>query len=276
MTSKRTAAERLSLAIIAGLILLAPLFFTVMFTTVTTFVRPWFGPQAPAVPLATEGCFVLLYLMDIRAAMAARPLRGLRLPPYLFAGLSLWLNAYAGHGHLGSMVAHAAVTAAFFGPLLAGETLLRRLTVPDEDHRYAAELADARAFARDLLRTCLPWWQRAPRLLRRQLRSGRLPHEVQEAIRAGAAYAGPAAWQPAIRKMVAGSLTPPPAAPPAASPPQPAAKRAGRTTGRKPRATPAQRAAAIRAVAAGRAYDEVAAELGVHPGSVRRWIGKAA
>ena len=51
--------------LIAGAILLSPAFFIVMYATVTALVRPTFGIWAWTVPVATEGCFLLLYGLDI-------------------------------------------------------------------------------------------------------------------------------------------------------------------------------------------------------------------
>lgn len=201
--------RRLGGTIIAGGILLAPVFFIVMFLSVTSLVRPSFGGWAWTVPIATEGCFVLLYLLDIRLELARKPMGWLRFTPYPFAAASLWLNVEAGRGDLPGMVGHGVVTVAFFLPLIAGEAAVRRLALTDAECALRSARGDAIAHARDILRAelGLAWRLRTPVLLRRQLRAGRLPAAVMAAIESGLGYGGATVWEPVVQQWVTSSLT---------------------------------------------------------------------
>jgi hypothetical protein len=161
-----------------------PLFFIVMFATVNGLLSPYFDGWAWTVPVATEASFTVLYLLELLLEWLGRPRRVLRAAPYLFAASSLALNVLGAHGQLAAVVGHAAVTLAFFVPLLVIKAAIRALLVPALVQKQAEALADARAYARDILRSALGvfWRFRSPLLLRRQLRSGRLPAVVTAAV----------------------------------------------------------------------------------------------
>ena len=206
MTGKQRALDRI---IISGAVILAPVFFVVLYLTVTALVRPSFGFWAWTVPVATEGCFVLLYLLDIRLALAGKPMGWLRLTPYPFAGASLFLNVYASRGSIPGMVGHAAVTVAFFLPLIVAEAAVRRMAVSEEDAALAREMADARRYALDLVRDRkgVLWRLRVPSLLRVQILRARPPAAVSEAVSDGARFGGAAKWEGPVETGVIRGLT---------------------------------------------------------------------
>lgn len=206
MTGKQRALDRI---IIAGAVLLAPVFFAVLFLTVTDLVRPSFGWWAWTVPVATEGCFVILYLLDIRLALAGKPMGWLRVTPYPFAAASLFLNVYASRGSVPGMVGHAAVTVAFFLPLIVAEAAVRRMAISEDDAKLAREMADARRYALDLVRDRkgVFWRLRVPSLLRVQILRSRPPATVTEAISDGARFGGAAKWEERVEEWVIRGLT---------------------------------------------------------------------
>ena len=206
----RSATWRtLRAAVIVTGALLAPVFFLDMFITVVNLVRPSFGIWAWTVPAATEGSFVVLYLLDLLLQWAGKPMGWLRFAPYPFAAASLLLNVYSAHGELPGMVGHAVVTAAFFLPLIAGEAAVRSLSVSDDDIAQRAEHAAARRYAMDLVRDQkgICWRWRIPSLLRTRIVRGRFPAAVSAAVRDGATFGGAAKWESAVEQMVTDALT---------------------------------------------------------------------
>jgi len=192
----------LAIAIAALALLVSPLFFAVMFATVNHLLAPSFGWLAWTVPVATEMSFVILYLLELLLEWLDRAPGWLRAAPYPFAVASLALNVYAAHGSVPGMIGHAVVTVAFFLPLIALKAAVHRFTASDEDRRRATATADAIAHARDILRAADRWWRlRAPLMLRRQLRTRRLPAAVMVAINQGAAR-----WEPAVEAWITRSL----------------------------------------------------------------------
>jgi hypothetical protein len=201
----RPAAWRvLRAVIIAAGALLAPLFFADMFLTVTSLVRPSFGWWAWTVPAATEGSFIVLYLLDLLLQWAGKPMGWLRAAPYPFAGASLLLNVYASRGSLPGMTGHGVVTVAFFLPLLAGEAAVRSLSRSEDDIVLAAALADARQHAIDLCRDRRGrlWRWQVPVLLRRQVLAGRLPDEVRTEVTVRAGAGRTSGWEAVVRTWV--------------------------------------------------------------------------
>lgn len=243
--------KALRLAVIAAGLLLAPVFFGVMFVTVTALVRPAFGWWAWSVPAATEGSFAFLYGLDLLLQWRGKPMGWLRLTPYPFAVASLLLNVWADRASVPGMVGHAAVTCAFFLPLLAGESAVRSLAVSDDQIRAEAETRSACRYARDLLRDQRgPFWRwRVPSLLRTQVLRRTPPAMVRDAI-----AAGPEQWEAAVhawlrrgltrgdllaaeekieKRAIAKAAEPEPDAPQAAQAPAP--RRPSRATGAKAR-----------------------------------------
>jgi hypothetical protein len=184
---------------------LAPVFFLVMFVTVNTMLGPSFGFWAWTVPVATEITFALLLVLAILFEWMRRPVPALWKLPYLFAALSSFMNVWAGRGSVAGIAGHLAVTAAFFIPLGFAKTTVRKLIVTPAERQRAQAIADARAHATDVLRSALgPFWrQRTPLLLRRQIRSGRLPAAVMGAVETADA----AKWEPAVQAWITAAVT---------------------------------------------------------------------
>lgn len=174
----------LATAILLLALAVTPIFFIVMFLTVNKMLGPGFDGWAWTVPVATEAVFMLLFLWALLMEWMRRPKRALWLAPYPFAVMSAFLNVWAARGTVPGMAGHLAVTLAFFVPVTFAKTGVRSLLVTDPERERSLALADARAHARDILRSALgPLWRwRAPVLLRRQLRSGRLPASVMAAV----------------------------------------------------------------------------------------------
>ena len=186
---------------------LTPVFFAVMYVAVTHLLAATFGSWSWTVPVATEISFTLLFLLWVLLEWRDRAPGWLRFAPYPFAVASLWLNVESARGNLPGMVGHGVVTVAFFLPLLALKGAVTRLTVSDEERKRAVATADAIAHARDILRAADPWWRfRAPVLLRRQIRSRRLPAAVMEAIGQGVMFGGAGKWEPAVEAWITRSL----------------------------------------------------------------------
>jgi hypothetical protein len=189
--------------------LLAPVFFTDMFRTVTQLLGHSFHGVAWTVPAATEGSFIFLYGLDIYLLAAGKPMGWLRFAPYPFAAVSLVLNVYSSFGDVPGMLGHAVVTVAFFLPLLAGESAVKSLAVTDDAVALSHEMAAARQYAIDLARDQKGWrWRwRVPSLLRSRILAGRMPSDVTDAVRQGASSGGAAKWEAAVEKMVTDALT---------------------------------------------------------------------
>jgi hypothetical protein len=184
---------------------LAPVFFIVMFVTVNNLLAASFRFWAWTVPVATELTFALLLVLAVLFEWMRRPVPALWKLPYLFAALSAFMNAWAGKGSVAGIAGHLAVTAAFFIPLGFAKTTVRKLIITAAERERAQTLADARAHAYDVLRAAFgPFWRvRTPVLLRRQLRSGRLPAAVMAAV--GTCDA--AAWEPAVQTWITAGVT---------------------------------------------------------------------
>lgn len=205
-TKALTGGQRfLAVFAVALELALAPVFFLVMFVTVNTMLGPSFGFWAWTVPVATEITFVLLLVLAILFEWMRRPVPALWKLPYLFAALSSFMNVWAGRGSVAGIAGHLAVTAAFFIPLGFAKTTVRKLIVTPAERSRAASLADARAHAYDVLRAAFGvfWRVRTPVLLRRQLRSGRLPAAVLAAV----ATCDAAAWEPAVQAWITAAVT---------------------------------------------------------------------
>src|SRR5216684_3769831 len=206
---RTTGWHVLKCLIITATVLLAPVFFIVMFLTVNRLLRPSFGHWAWTVPVATEACFVIAYLLGILLEWAGKPMEWLRFVPWLFAAASLVLNVWASIGAVPGMIGHAVVTVAFFLPLIAGEAAVRSLARSEEDVKLTAEMADARRYALDLVRDRkgLLWRFRVPSLLRTQILRSRPPAAVVSAVQDGARFGGAAKWEAAVEAWIAGRLT---------------------------------------------------------------------
>ena len=202
---KRWTNWRLAIAGVAATlaVVLSPLFFADMFMTVRDMLAPDFGAWPWIVPIATEGAFVIFYLFDLLLTLFGKPMGWLRWMPYLFAAGSLALNAIAGHGDPAATIGHAMTTLAFFGPVIAGEAVVRKLAVSDEEIRKARALADARRYAIDYCRAAkgAAWRWRVPSLVRVQILRNRLPDEVRQAVEMRASMGG---WQKDVREWLSG------------------------------------------------------------------------
>jgi hypothetical protein len=196
--------KTLAIAILTLALAVTPVFFLVMFLTVNGMLGPYFDGWAWTVPVATEATFLLLFLWAVFMEWVRKPKRLLWIAPYPFAGMSAFLNVWASHGSIPGMAGHLAVTLAFFIPVTFAKTGVRSLITTEEQRARATALADAQAHARDMLRSALGrfWKWRAPILLRRQLRSGRLPARVLEAVNTGNATE----WEPAVETWIAAAV----------------------------------------------------------------------
>ena len=184
---------------------LAPMFFIVMFMTVNELLGPYFSGWAWTVPVATETTFVLLTVLAILFEWTRRPVPSLWKLPYLFAGLSVFMNVWADRTSPAGIAGHLAVTAAFFIPMGFAKTTVRKLIITTAERQRAQALADARAHAYDVLRAAFGvlWRYRTPVLLRRQLKSGRLPAAVMSAVESLDA----AVWEPVVQAWITAAVT---------------------------------------------------------------------
>ncbi len=184
---------------------LAPVFFAVMFVTVNGMLAASFKWWAWTVPVSTEITFVLLLVLAVLFEWMRRPVPVLWKLPYLFMGLSSFMNVWAGRGSVADLAGHLAVTAAFFIPMGFAKTTVRKLIVTPAERARAQSLADARAHAYDVLRAAFGvlWRYRTPALLRRQLRSGRLPAAVMAAV--DTCDAG--TWEPVVQAWITAAVT---------------------------------------------------------------------
>ena len=138
MTSALTRGQkRLALIIILLAGLDMPVFFSVMWRTVTALVAPSFGWQAWTVPLATELTFTVMFLLAVLFEWCRIPARWLWLAPFPFAAASFALNVAGAPGSIPGTIGHRAVTLAFFIPLLVAKTAVRSLLVTDEERARA-------------------------------------------------------------------------------------------------------------------------------------------
>jgi hypothetical protein len=184
---------------------LTPIAFGVMYVNVTGLLRPDLHGGAWAVPVGTEVGFTGLFLAELLLEWIGKPLRWLPVLEYLLAAASIVLNAIPGWGTIAGVLGHEALPIVFFGYLIVGKATVRRLAVSDEAKRHEVALADAQAHARDMLRSALGirWRMKAPLMLRRQLRSGRLPARVLEAVETGSATE----WEDAVETWIAAAVT---------------------------------------------------------------------
>jgi Trp operon repressor len=209
-SQSRDRWKRLLRTVIVTLhLLLTPVFFWSMFNTVTDLVRSSFVDGAPwTVPVATEGCFMLLFLWGLYLLLMGKPSKWLPYTPYPFAAGSLFLNIYAAHGNIPGIVGHGMITLAFFVPIFAAENAITSLAASDEQVKLAAALGDVRRYALDVVRDERGafWRRNVPSLLRRQVLRSRPPAIVSAAVKA--VLAGEAeTWEPAVERWVIDGLT---------------------------------------------------------------------
>ena len=200
-----------ALASLAALFAVAitPLFFASLFVTGWDLLQSaFYGAWPWIVPLATEGCFMVLFLLDVVTTLRRKPRGRLRFAPYLFAAGSLVLNFLAGHGHPAAITGHVMVTLAFFTTVIAGEDAVRKLAVTDRDARIAEMMADARRYAIDVVRDRRGrlWRWRVPVLLRRDISSGRLCDEVRQAVEMAVSIGRSSGWRKPVLEWVAKEL----------------------------------------------------------------------
>lgn len=215
LTGPRHAARwtfpQAALATVAAVFAVAvtPLFFASMFMTVLDLLRSSpYGAWPWVVPLAAEGCFTALFLMDVVIVLRRKPRGRLRSAPWLFAAGSLVLNFLAGHGNPASVTGHVMVTLAFFFTVIEGEEAVRKLAVADRDARIAEIMADARRYAIDVVRDRRGrlWRWRVPVLLRRDITSGRLCDEVRQAVELAVSVGRSSGWRGPVLEWVTKEL----------------------------------------------------------------------
>jgi hypothetical protein len=188
---------------------ITPLFFASLFMAVRDLLQSSsYGAWPWIVPLATEGCFMVLFLLDVVTVLRRKPRGRLRFAPYLFAAGSLVLNFLAGRGHPAAITGHVMVTLAFFVTVIEGEDAVRKLAVADKDARVAEMMADARRYAIDVVRDRRGrlWRWRVPVLLRRDIRTGRLCDEVRAAVELAVSVGRTSGWRQPVLDWVTREL----------------------------------------------------------------------
>ena len=149
--------------------------FVEIYQTATHLVHPWFGDWAWIVPLSAEGMFTALYcgwvLLELRDDPPARVRVLLGVFLAACGAASYALQILAARGIVADALAHAIVVTAFFGVLIFGKVLVRRLKVTPAARALEAAMADARQHAIDLVRDRKGrlWRFGVPSLLRRQI-----------------------------------------------------------------------------------------------------------
>lgn len=185
--------------------------FLDIYLSVTHLLYPIWGDWSWTVIVLGEGSFAGCYLGWLLLVLRDKPPTRIRifLVAYLsvFAAGSFVLMLYAGRKSIPGLASHAIVVAAFYGFLLFVKVLIHRLSTDPAARALEEELADARQHAIDLVRDrCgISWRLAAPRLLRRQITSGRFPHAVMAAVRDSLGEYGPS-WEPAVGTWIADGL----------------------------------------------------------------------
>jgi hypothetical protein len=190
---------------------IAVLGFLDIYLSITHLLHPIWGDWSWTVIVLGEGSFAGCYLgwllLVLRDRLPARVRVFLVAYLAVFASGSLVLMTYAGRGSLPGIASHVIVVAAFYGFLLFVKVLIHRLSADPAERAFEEELADARQHAIDLVRDrCGIFWRfTAPRLLRRQITSGRFPHAVMAAVRDSLKEYGQS-WEPAVGTWIADGL----------------------------------------------------------------------
>ena len=190
---------------------IAVLGFLDIYLSITHLLHPIWGDWSWTVIVLGEGSFAGCYLgwllLVLRDRLPARVRVCLVAYLAVFASGSLVLMTYAGRSSLPGIASHVIVVAAFYGFLLFVKVLIHRLSADPAERAFEEELADARQHAIDLVRDrCGIFWRfTAPRLLRRQITSGRLPHAVLAAVRDSLREYGQS-WEPAVGTWIADGL----------------------------------------------------------------------
>ena len=190
---------------------IAVLGFLDIYLSITHLLHPIWGDWSWTVIVLGEGSFAGCYLgwllLVLRDRLPARVRVFLVAYLAVFASGSLVLMVYAGRGSLPGIASHVIVVAAFYGFLLFVKVLIHRLSADPAQRALEEELADVRRHATDLVRDrCGAFWRfTAPRLLRRQITSGRFPHAVTAAVQESLTEYGPS-WEPAVGTWIADGL----------------------------------------------------------------------
>lgn len=185
--------------------------FLDIYLSVTHLLHPIWGDWSWTVIVLGEGSFAGCYLGWLLLVLRDRLPAKVRvfLVAYLavFASGSLVLMVDAGHKSVSDVASHVIVVLAFYGFLLFVKVLIHRLSADLAARAMEEELADVRRHAIDLVRDrCGMFWRfTAPRLLRRQITTGRFPHAVLAAVRDSLAEYGPS-WEPAVGSWIADGL----------------------------------------------------------------------
>lgn len=185
--------------------------FLDIYLSVTHLLHPIWGDWSWTVIVLGEGSFAGCYLGWLLLVLRDRPPARVQafLVAYLavFASGSLILMTYAGRKSVPGIASHVIVVLAFYGFLLFVKVLVHRLSADLAARALEEELADVRRHAIDLVRDrCGMFWRlTAPRLLRRQITSGRFPHAVMAAVRDSLREFGES-WEPAVGTWIADGL----------------------------------------------------------------------
>ena len=191
--------------------------FVVIYRTVTGLVSPWFGAWSWIVPASAEGMYLCTHAARAWLELHYRPLRPPLRVRLVLVGFSAacmaasyWLNIASAHGNVNDAISHGAVVTAFFGTIIIGQILIRHLKITADERALMAAIGDARRYAVDMVAaTAGRWWwapfsRKVPSLLKRRLRSGRLPDAVREAIAAAARDGRTGGWEDAVKVWVLG------------------------------------------------------------------------
>ena len=191
--------------------------FVVIYRTVTGLVSPWFGAWSWIVPASAEGMYLCTHAARAWLELHYRPLRPPLRVRLVLVGFSAacmaasyWLNIASAHGNVNDAISHGAVVTAFFGTIIIGQILIRHLKITADERTLMAAMDDARRYAVDMVAaTAGRWWwapfsRKVPSLLKRRLRSGRLPDAVREAVAVAAEDGRTGGWEDAVKVWVLG------------------------------------------------------------------------
>jgi hypothetical protein len=206
-------------------LLVAGLGFWDIYQTVTHLLTRWWGDWAWTVIALGEGSALGAYFGWLLIELRGRPTIKVRLVfiAYLTAFLagSIELNIYASRYSVPATTSHLINVGSFFMYFILGKILVSHLA-GQERREYLHALEDARRHAVDIVDNELGfWWRfRAPRMLRRQITSGRLRPSVVGAVRQ-VVEDHEGTWEESVEVWVYGALGLPVPTPPDA-PPDPA------------------------------------------------------
>ena len=191
------------------LVVIAGIGFAVSFQTIADLARAQHMPGNPVLyPVLIDVGFLAAVIEERHAIRDGRSDIAPRVLAWLLGALTIYVNAHGSpSGDWLGLSLHVAGPALWIAFLeLTRWRKIRKAKAPGEEE---IARADARRYAIDLLRAELGrrWRLSAPRLMRRQVVTGRLPHAVTAAVRESVSspYADP--WEPVVERWVVDGLT---------------------------------------------------------------------